>query len=143
MSQEAASPPRADSAAANGIHLSPAASFSSTGSCSDGGGGVEEYGSFDDLYEELVLDIICGDREEEEISGMIEDCMLRAASASRAQLRQAAALPEEDRVATEAICRQVAAQRKATRDRIMVMWRGRRTRSGGAWPRGMTRGCGG
>jgi hypothetical protein len=75
---------------------------------------VEEYGSYEDFYDECLLD---------EIDAIFEEELFRAAGASRAQLRQMAALREEERVATEALRKGLVAHRKVSRDRTKALRR--------------------
>jgi hypothetical protein len=75
---------------------------------------VEEYGSYEDFYDECLLD---------EIDAIFEEELFRAAGASRAQLRQMAALREEERVATEALRKRLVAHRKVSRDRTKALRR--------------------
>ncbi|TVU51644.1 hypothetical protein EJB05_03084, partial [Eragrostis curvula] len=105
MSQEATPTGPADSTvttAASGIYPS-----SSSSSDDDDGSSLSD----SDSDYELILD----DLVEEEIEAEMMEQLLRAAGASRAELRQVAAYREEARVQAEAFRRKVAAHRKAMR----------------------------
>jgi DNA-binding transcriptional MerR regulator len=84
---------------------------------------VEEYSSYEDFYDECLLDLIFGDPVEDEIDALFDEELFRATGVSCAQLRQMAALREEESVVTEALRWRFAVQRKASRDRTKALRR--------------------